>query len=78
MAMDIENTMTIAMEIATATETEMAIKMTIETTITTLPMVFVYKQDSVRIPQIQMGLHNAGHVVLPAMTCTLVVYLATL
>ena len=41
-------------------------------------MVVMYAQESVMIPQITLGIHTYGHIERPAVTCTLVVYAATL
>ena len=58
--------MSIAMEMEMAMETE--------TKMITLTVVVVYEQDIVVIPQIQVGLHTAGHMSRHILTCTLVVY----
>ena len=76
--MAIEMTTEIKITIVAAMVISMAISMAIETAMKMLLAVFIDAQDISVIPQIPLGLHTAGNMARPAMTCTIVVYAATL
>ena len=74
--MAMETAMEMAM--AMAMDMEMKMEMSTGTAMKTLPVVVADEPDSVMTPQIPLELHTDGQMERQKITCTLVVYAATL